>query len=543
MKKGLILLFFAINISLSGATYYVSPTGNDGAAGTINAPWKTWHYAFNRLSAGDVLYVRGGTYSPSGISSGGPYVGARMMGRNGTATSPIQILAYQDEVPILDCSNITQAAWKVGLFHTDCSYVQFKGLTVQNINEHGYGSQPADGWVGDNCRNIKIEQCVVRRCAGGFRYGNNSDNIYFINCDAYNNGDLLFGQVSSGGSGGYCNGFGNNINAGMHIYYDGCRAWENSDDGWDAMAGSGYIYYNNCWAFENGHTTGDWTNVTGDGVGFKLGSVELPKENGIQRVLTNCLAWENDLGGFEENNNTPVDMACYNCTAWHNKRDGFGFYDMGNPGVATLKNCIAYNNDWSNGGNQNVYLRSNCVVDHSTFLVNGSNNSAYNLSASDFVSLISTGAKGARQADGSLPELPFLHLLTGSDLIDAGVNVGLPFSGNAPDLGAYEFQGSSAPALPVYISSVVENATPSLLEMTYNMTLANVVPAASAFSVRVNSAARTVNTVAISGTKVLLTLASPIVYGDVVTVSYTKPSANPLQTAPEDRLQLSVLRP
>ena len=61
--------------------------------------------------------------------------------------------------------------------------------------------------------------------------------------------------------------------------------------------------------------------------------------------------------------------------------------------------------------------------------------------------------------------------------------------------------------------------------MTYNMTLANVVPAASAFSVRVNSTARTVSAVAISGTKVLLTLASPIVYGDVVTVSYTKPSS------------------
>ena len=88
-----------------------------------------------------------------------------------------------------------------------------------------------------------------------------------------------------------------------------------------------------------------------------------------------------------------------------------------------------------------------------------------------------------------------------------------------------------APAVPVYVSSSVANTTPSLLEMTYNTTLANIIPATSAFSVLVNSVARTVNTVAISGTKVQLTLASPIVYGDVVTVAYTKPSANPLQTA------------
>jgi hypothetical protein len=46
----------------------------------------------------------------------------------------------------------------------------------------------------------------------------------------------------------------------------------------------------------------------------------------------------------------------------------------------------------------------------------------------------------------------------------------------------------------------------------------------------VNSAARIVNSVSISGTKVILTLASPVAYGDVITVAYTKPSANPLQT-------------
>ncbi|MBE0675153.1 MAG: T9SS type A sorting domain-containing protein, partial [Bacteroidales bacterium] len=84
---------------------------------------------------------------------------------------------------------------------------------------------------------------------------------------------------------------------------------------------------------------------------------------------------------------------------------------------------------------------------------------------------------------------------------------------------------------PVYVSSVIENTTPSRLEMTYNLTLANITPAASAFTVRVNSSARTVSAVTISGTKVLLTLASQVVYGDVVTVAYTKPATNPLQTA------------
>ena len=47
----------------------------------------------------------------------------------------------------------------------------------------------------------------------------------------------------------------------------------------------------------------------------------------------------------------------------------------------------------------------------------------------------------------------------------------------------------------------------------------------------VNTVARTVSSVSISGTRVSLTLSSPIVYGNVVTVAYTKPATNPLQTA------------
>ena len=39
---------------------------------------------------------------------------------------------------------------------------------------------------------------------------------------------------------------------------------------------------------------------------------------------------------------------------------------------------------------------------------------------------------GPRQPDGSLPLLNFMRLAAGSDLIDAGTNIGLPFNGTAP---------------------------------------------------------------------------------------------------------------
>ena len=56
----------------------------------------------------------------------------------------------------------------------------------------------------------------------------------------------------------------------------------------------------------------------------------------------------------------------------------------------------------------------------------------------DFISIDTLGVRGPRKSDGSLPDIEFLHLAAGSDLIDAGTDVGLPFSGIAPDLGAFE---------------------------------------------------------------------------------------------------------
>ena len=40
--------------------------------------------------------------------------------------------------------------------------------------------------------------------------------------------------------------------------------------------------------------------------------------------------------------------------------------------------------------------------------------------------------------DPSLPSIDYFKLVAGSDLRNVGVNVGLPYNGTAPDLGAFE---------------------------------------------------------------------------------------------------------
>jgi MYXO-CTERM domain-containing protein len=54
-------------------------------------------------------------------------------------------------------------------------------------------------------------------------------------------------------------------------------------------------------------------------------------------------------------------------------------------------------------------------------------------------------ALGPRQADGSLPNVDFMKLAAGSAMIDKGTDVGLPFVGAAPDLGAYEYGAGGVP--------------------------------------------------------------------------------------------------
>ena len=60
------------------------------------------------------------------------------------------------------------------------------------------------------------------------------------------------------------------------------------------------------------------------------------------------------------------------------------------------------------------------------------------VTAVDFTSLDKSLLTQSRQADGSLPKIDYARLNSGSDLIDAGIDVGFHYAGSAPDLGSFE---------------------------------------------------------------------------------------------------------
>jgi uncharacterized repeat protein (TIGR02059 family) len=514
MKNTFIVIFLHITLLLQGTTYYVATNGKDGNAGTISQPFASLNYVFNKVVAGDIVYIRGGTFTSMGSTS----YGISVSGKNGTSAKIISVLAYPGEIPVLDCSGLTSSSReRNGLNMDGCSYWSIKGLTIINVHEPTDNLSPGTGLTLFNCSDITLDQVNVHDCGNGFRvFG--GDEIRYINCDSYQNADTKDG-------GNLANGFWSRVTGGGHIYYKGCRAWMNSDDGWDGFAlgyGDGYIYYDKCWAFDNG----EWNGIKGNGSGFKTGLCGKAAIGGIQRQLTNCLAF-NNITGFDESQDVgsgySIPHLIINCTSYNNSSCGFNFqFGAGVDGSFSediFRNNISYNETVAFGWNDNT-------LDHNSW------QNGLKVSDADFINLNPEQAKGPRQADGSLPIMTFLYLNTGSDLIDAGIDVGLPFTGSAPDLGAFELDGTPVITPPAFISSAVENATPSLLTMIYDLNLSgSYVPATSSFKVTVNGQSVTINKVSVTGSKVLLTLANSVKFGDVLTVSYTKSATNQLQTA------------
>jgi uncharacterized repeat protein (TIGR02059 family) len=530
-------------LTISGAIYYVSPSGSDSNPGTIGQPFFTLNKSWSVVSAGDIIYMRGGTYR-YGTS------GTVLSGKSGTSSNYITIENYPGETPIINYDNVTFTSQCHGIYMDGVSYIHLKGFRVTSINQPHSGSIGQYGLLmdGSGAQHCIIEQMEFDHIGGwGVVIGANNSDILFLNCDNHHNSDRYSTADPWGWSDGF-EGMSHGTTASTNITFVGCRSFWNCDDGWDLRQAAGLYTLDHCWSFMNGRQPGeritdpDIDTKGGDGEGYKFGSSFGDMTTDIKRILVNSFSYNNacgvemvgESGGIGRG---VIGAQIYNNTFYHDKIGS----DI-QPAGGYIGNVYLYNNIFIGVGGvygfevfpayeyQSIPHKGNNIFNVNGFYNQGTPDLATTCSTSDFTSLDPTSLTAARQSDGSLPNLSFLHLAAGSKLIDAGVDVGLPYTGKAPDLGAFEAQSGSTPAVPAYTSSAVANATPSILEMTYNLTLANIVPAVSAFSVLVNSAARSVSAVVISGTKVQLTLASAIKYGDIVTVVYTKPATSPLQT-------------
>lgn len=396
MKFIIILL---IHSSLLFSQYYVSPNGNDVLNdGSFESPYKTIKKAFDMIKvSGDTIYLREGTYEQSvplepGIS--------------GTEGNYKFLMAYANEHPVIDFSGQTYSSSNRG-FKMTKDYWHFKGLEIKN--------------AGDNGIHISGHHNIVENCSlhhnkdTGLQISNGGSYNSIINCDSY----LNYDPASNGEN---ADGFAPKLDIGPGNYFKNCRAYSNSDDGWDCYEGQNQIIIDSCWAFHNGYNLWNDNNFQGDGNGFKLGGNYVPAPH----IIRNSIAFDNVAKGFDQNHNT-AGITVLHCTAYRNDRN-YSFNEDPTDSMHVLFNNISYDGS--------VNLAST-----STDMNNSWN--GFSITWQDFASLDTSLARNDRDENFQLARNDFLRLASSSSLINAGLDVGIPFLDGTPDLGAFEYDGLS----------------------------------------------------------------------------------------------------
>jgi len=388
------LLLFITNYAFA-TDYYVSTTGNDANSGTINQPFLTINHLLAVIQPGETGYIRGGIYSLNETTH-----------TSGASGQVITITAYNNETVILEGTGNTTNGGRFRIRH---NWYHIYGLELRNGDAGfaltSYGSH-----------NI-IENCKVHNCYyTGFYLAAGASYNQFINCDAYD-------MYDSGSNGGNADGFGingqNNAPGPGNIFI-GCRAWHNSDDGFDVWKAGHPVEFRNCYSFNNG-------THNGDGNGFKLGINLTPYDI---HILKNCMAWGNRQNGFDYNDNE-LPQVLYNCTAYNNTRNYKFSNANGGPTTDDIQNCIS-------AITQNPDILLPNIINQNTNSWNLTDPNDSNIVSDNFISTDDSIISGNRNPDGSIPDSDFLKLKPDSDFIDAGIDVGLPFNGIAPDFGAFE---------------------------------------------------------------------------------------------------------
>jgi hypothetical protein len=403
MNLRLIPLFVFLAFSNArGTQFYVSPVGSDSNPGTIDLPFLTITKAVSQpatiFKPGDTVVVRGGVHT----------FGATInITGSGSAAAHYHLIAFAGERPILNFSSMPVASTNRGI-NLKGSYWTVKGIDIKG--------------AGDNGINISGSNNIIEFCSlyenrdTGLQLGGGASNNLIINCDSYFNADP--GQ-------GNADGFAPKLDVGTQNFFYGCRSWQNSDDGWDGyLRGASDVSttLENCWCFMNGFLK-DGTQSAGNGNGYKMGGSDT-KDLKHNFILKKCLAFDNRVKGFDQNSNRG-SMTLYNCTGYRNGKN-YSIADTLAPGkVLALANCVALGSYGE--------LNSRAIEQTNSWM-----SPFVPVTPADIISIDTAGMRGPRKSDGSLPDVTFLFPARGSQLIDAGTDVGLPFNGSKPDLGVFE---------------------------------------------------------------------------------------------------------
>ena len=121
-------------------TYYISPSGTDSSnAGSSSNPWRTFPYAFGRLSSGDTLKMKNGTWR--GGSS------AKLVGKSNVTIEP-----DTGATPIWDLQNTGSIVYDgAAIYITGGSGNVLDGITIKNCLGRGIYANAVTSVTIKNC--------------------------------------------------------------------------------------------------------------------------------------------------------------------------------------------------------------------------------------------------------------------------------------------------------------------------------------------------------------------------------------------------------
>jgi hypothetical protein len=395
----------------SGTTYYVSNTGNDSNSGTsTSTPWKTIGKAqsyLSKLRPGDsVLFQRGGIwYEELDINNVNGTLSARItFGNYGSGNLPI-VDGGGGSVSGTTVNNGRQ--WCIGGRSSKMSYINIDGFECRYTSAYGIAFENvSSGSVGNIVQNSYVHD--TGNGDTGYHnaleltdYNNHADGTKFLNNKV-----------------GNC--YGHNC---IEIH---------GDTGSPLMQGNEcYRWSHNCMDMHDVKGALVDSNVVHDGLGIEKYEEAFYVENhGVP--YTTDITWTHNVvyGNFPG----PTHYSAFQCQ------------DAGGPVMCHVYNNTVYtasNNimsvyggsDSNNLANVSIYAENNIF-----YAPTGPSGGGYKVW--DYNDNVQTGKIGPHDLSVD-PQFvnassQNFHLQSTSPVINMGTNVGLPYNGSAPDVGAFE---------------------------------------------------------------------------------------------------------
>jgi len=398
-KKLWFFLFMSLLSPAYAGSYYVATNGNDANEGSARSPWATITNAMRKAQPGDTIFVRGGIYPEGEIWI------QRKLGMGGKNGKYVTISAYHNERPIFTNGSRGMII--------DASYLRVIGLDFQNgkamYNVDWSGPTDHVEFIGNRFSGVSGYAAI------GITGDHNLAEGNIINISGNTTGTLGHGIYASRGSHTIIRG--NVISGatgfGIHLYEE----WRSGDPAGSIRQIKNILIEKN-FVSASRRRSGIIVGAGADGGPAHIDSVIVRYNVVFNNPMHGIL-----IGGWSEVKNIQIH---------HNT-----IYGNGDNGIQILQPYV-----------KNIIIKNNIIS-----LKNGARHIDNAPNAPGVVAVRNLYHAAVMALNNVQDHKPLngdplfidasrndFHLRKSSMAIDAGINLGLPFKGAAPDLGALEYK-------------------------------------------------------------------------------------------------------